>query len=555
MRKSSILLIIATIWATQSIAQDDDGLGGKFNVVRDYKPKLQDAEKLNIPAVLEPIRVKPFTFEYQVSPKLFELQPYYREGIQPISLGSFNEEPIPRSEVLFGLGNYQNIWAEAYYGSKKPKNKYYSIALKHRSGKAAVDYSNFSKTKLDLFGKKIYKRHILTANLTGNYISAHRYADFTDSIPDSINFEADSIKNAYMWAGLDLSFGNYKNAKAAVNYQSNLNAYYLGNNNDINEWATLFDTEINKKFKDGNQADFLIQYDYNAYNNIIGTLNRSIVRVNAAYKYFKPKIKVRAGFKTASDNVSPMLTTESSTNDFHIYPDFKIEYEITDKVLTAFGGVDGQLKKNSIVTTALINPFINSIVQLENTNEALRAYAGIRGSYSDELSFELSAQFKTVSNLMLFATNDSLNYMLQPVYSGSNSSIVNLHAEIQYQQKERWMMNFTTNYYSYTLVSIDPLNLPTFDAQLDLRYAFQNKMRFMLNVFAFNSRISNNEARTDKTTLNGAVDLNLGADYILSNKMSVFLNINNILNKKYQIWNRYQVQGLHAIIGVRLNLN
>ena len=45
------------------------------------------------------------------------------------------------------------------------------------------------------------------------------------------------------------------------------------------------------------------------------------------------------------------------------------------------------------------------------------------------------------------------------------------------------------------------------------------------------------------------MDWNLGASYAYRDWMSVFVKLNNILNKKYDYYNGYDVQGINVMAG------
>ena len=50
--------------------------------------------------------------------------------------------------------------------------------------------------------------------------------------------------------------------------------------------------------------------------------------------------------------------------------------------------------------------------------------------------------------------------------------------------------------------------------------------------------------------LKGSSDISAGAEFKITNKFSAWLDLNNILNNKYQRWNNYTVYGLNVIGGV-----
>ena len=54
----------------------------------------------------------------------------------------------------------------------------------------------------------------------------------------------------------------------------------------------------------------------------------------------------------------------------------------------------------------------------------------------------------------------------------------------------------------------------------------------------------------NKETKSNGTDLSAGAEFKITRKFSAWLDINNVLNSKYQRWNNYPVYGLNIIGGI-----
>jgi outer membrane cobalamin receptor len=50
--------------------------------------------------------------------------------------------------------------------------------------------------------------------------------------------------------------------------------------------------------------------------------------------------------------------------------------------------------------------------------------------------------------------------------------------------------------------------------------------------------------------LDPAADLNLGAEFSVMPKLNLWIQMNNLLNNKYQRWNQYEVLGFNVLGGV-----
>jgi outer membrane receptor protein involved in Fe transport len=53
--------------------------------------------------------------------------------------------------------------------------------------------------------------------------------------------------------------------------------------------------------------------------------------------------------------------------------------------------------------------------------------------------------------------------------------------------------------------------------------------------------------------LSGGTDLSAGAEYKINKQFSAWINVNNILNDKYERWHNYPVYGLNLSGGVLIN--
>ena len=90
--------------------------------------------------------------------------------------------------------------------------------------------------------------------------------------------------------------------------------------------------------------------------------------------------------------------------------------------------------------------------------------------------------------------------------------------------------------------------LPAWDADLGASVKINNDISVNTQ-FIFQEGRYALLSETDGTRMAPVLDLNLGAAYAYRDWMSVFLKVNNILNKKYETYSGYDVQGINAMIG------
>lgn len=528
--------------------------GGYQKIERGIIPKIQDAKKLSIPIQKEKIRVKTPTYEYSITPSLFEVNPYYQESLQPISLGDVKMSDLIEPYMVLGIGNYRNALFDFYYSSDRDRDKIFDIRLGHRSGKAPARYSGFGNNQIELNGEKVYRNHSLKGGLDFDYRRIHNYGFYSDSLHADSTIDPNIIKNDFMNVGIRVDYDNYKNTKAKHQFGLNLSPYYFYTPNGNTEWAAALSANINERLNETSFLGFKVGYDYNGFYNDEGSLLRNIIRVGAAYNLKKDAFTIKAGFSTASDNSSPPGETAPSENSIYFFPDVNVRFALPDNYLVLYAGLNGDLQKNSLRSISRLNPFVITDVPLKNTVERLKVSGGLKGSFTNEFNFHLGVLYRNMDNMLLFQNlgADNENFFT-PTYSGNNSNVTQVSAELQYKQHERWMINTKANYYSYSLVNVDAWNLPTFDLKLSARYNFQEKIIAKAEVYALNSRIGV-DLNDNEYDMPGAVDISLGADYEFNSKTYLFASINNLLHQKYMVWNGFPVQGFHLMMGVKMEL-
>ena len=82
-----------------------------------------------------------------------------------------------------------------------------------------------------------------------------------------------------------------------------------------------------------------------------------------------------------------------------------------------------------------------------------------------------------------------------------------------------------------------------------LKWKILKDLQLKADVFFWDgSKYRNTSINTFK--LKPAADLNLGAEFSVMPKLNLWVQLNNVLNNKYQRWSQYEVLGLNVLGGV-----
>jgi hypothetical protein len=96
----------------------------------------------------------------------------------------------------------------------------------------------------------------------------------------------------------------------------------------------------------------------------------------------------------------------------------------------------------------------------------------------------------------------------------------------------------------------EPWHRPDLVISLNERYSLKNKILVDLGARYMSKRYAPGTALdTDRITMKGFVDLNLGLEYRYTSILSGFIRLNNLLGARNQTWNHYPGMGFNIQLG------
>jgi hypothetical protein len=123
-------------------------------------------------------------------------------------------------------------------------------------------------------------------------------------------------------------------------------------------------------------------------------------------------------------------------------------------------------------------------------------------------------------------------------------------ASLHYHYRDIIELNASGNYYIWkTADSVTVYDRPSWDAHARLDVHIDSKWSvYSDNYFAGGYKVATTIG--DKT-LKPTISLNIGGQYSVNNWLHVYLQLNNYLNRKNDIFYGYQSQGCHFLLGVK----
>ena len=468
----------------------------------------------------------------------------YNPQIRPLRLKQEDISKIYGNYVSAGIGNYSSPYLEAWFNSKRDKNKFYGAHFYHQSyGKGPVDDKNSASTNsyISIFGKAYSKGLVTSGNV--NYENKGGY--FYGYQPTLVELDRGKFKQSYNISSFGVGIENVKPSdfnfglNAAFSY---LDDYYYAKESEV---ALNFksDYSISEKSKIIFAADYFLLARKDSLRD---AAPRHLLKIRPAYKFeVVDKLWLTIGLNTAVEN-----DTLGQSNSFHVYPNLKADYQLGES-FDAYAGVTGDMDKVSLHTLSSENLWVNENLDIFHSNRSIDFFGGLKGKLGRKAGFGVGLSYANLKGLYFYQNSSVNRAKFDVIYDNGNTQRTNFFAEFNFAHAEVVKMNLRGDYFNYSTDQLpEAYHRPTYRVAYNSTYNIYKKL--LLNVdFIAQGGIKAYDSETLKVVeLKPALDLNLKVDYFISKQFSVFLKFNNLLSNEYQVYLNYPVRGFQAMGGI-----
>jgi hypothetical protein len=488
------------------------------------------------------------------------------ELIKPAKLSVIDPlDKLQKGYIKAGVGTYTTPLVDFYYNSERSRNNNWGINAKHFSSNTGIKDIGFTGFS-DNHARAFYKYFLNDFSIKGE-VNYDRNVNYfygfkeSDTVIDKV-----LIKQRFNTIGGKVSLASYFKDTAELNYKGDVSFRNYTDGLKARENNFVFNAGAQKQM-DSEIYGANLLVDVNSYNrnsaqllndtnplaflpNELKTTN-TIIGLNPHIITNKNKFQAKVGLNLFIDI--------GDVSKFHFYPSAEFKYSFLD-IFVPYIGVDGKIKRNSFYTLSQENPFVLSDLQMQNTNVKYNIYGGVRGSISNTVSFNLQASRTKLQGVPLYFNDTaySIENKFDVVYDSID--VFGLSAQVSYHNGDKFNVYLKGEYNSYsTLYEQHAWNMPAVDITLGGVYDLADKILVRADVFFVGKRKAKSlsfvqDAQFEKNEyivdLPAFLDFNLGFEYRYSKKISAFLNFNNIISKKYLMYNKYPVQGINIMGGV-----
>lgn len=516
-------------------AQDTIIKGTTIEIIQSYNPEVKPAPKPEFSPALPPPQTKNPVFGYDV-PKQSLYYTYNSMPIRPLALGKDAEAERFANYVKLGGGNLSTLYLDAGVGSLKGENYETAIHLNHLSQSGGIENQKVSLTGLNASGTLHKAGHAWQASVGGIYNRYHYYG-YNHNVYD---YTADSVRQAFTGirakVGLKNEYEGFKN----IDYNPTLAISSYSDRRDASERTFNLDVPFSYNVDTSLKlmvavTGILTQYDTKTYQS-----GNNMLQLRPALDYKKDAFAIHAG-------ISPT----AAKNGTYILPDVAATYQIKNSQFGLLAGWQGRLQRNTFEELTTQNPFMynNYLVQQTKVSEI---YGGIQGNVGKHISFGGKVSYLRFRDMAMFINDTSMADMKQfrVVYDAVNA--LSLQGSVRYRVANTFAAGLSVSMYSYEAETFrHTWHMPSVVFKGDLLFqplpeltvtAYLSAMEGMYAVDRNNISVK----------LSPIFDLGGGAEYSFIPRLSAFLQVNNLLNNKYQRWYGYDVYGLNVFGGLRL---
>ncbi len=571
--KKSLLLLTTVLYVYSGIAQE---LKKDVKVVREYNPIISDAYKINeLPLEIDENISKP-RFSYDILSKAMSSG----LGVEPITAARLTPERktvLDKSYVKGGLGNYVTLFGELNYNVLRSKE--YAVGLNVGHTTSAGDIELEDDTKVDApfhdTWASIYFRRF--------------WKEYTLSI------DADFLHNIYNYYG-------HQNIDNTLNYLDPFTIAEIPGSDllaDKRQRLSSFDLNVglNNKILDDSGIPFSANFKFGTFSNVTGVsensfglngkarvyLDNMFFDVLGGFDYFGTKVpNSNSSLYQFLDrnmtivNVSPAVGFQfegvnlkigldlfaqlgGQDDDFNIAPHLEADLEIAEGIVTAFGGIKGDYYINNYEKIQRENPFVTADQNVKNSFHGIHLFGGLRGNFSSETSFTARLDYSTFENEHFFINRaDTLAAVPNDVHQNNifnaiydDGSLLSVSGEIKYEPSQQFNLLLKGKYNGWSLDNLqEAWHKPEVEIGATANYELFEDLWINVGLYSIGKRYALNVSDNSIKELKSVIDLNLGVNYQMSSKWTMFANINNVLISKYYQWNGYPSQGLNVRAGV-----
>jgi hypothetical protein len=535
-----LLMIIALpirAWGQARAGKDTVMRGATIEVIQAYKPQVKQAPKPEWMPQLPPPDTTHKAVNYDDVPQQSLYYTYTSLPLHPLAMGKDElKRPFP-NYIKLGAGNLNTIYLDAGIGGLYGKNYETAIHLHHISQKGNLANQQSSLSGAEAEGTL----HAARADWKGALIwERNQYYNYGYN-HDLFIIPEDQLKQTYTTVRAIAETKNKVDSTDRFLYKVGVNGSLYAARDNTTENNLGFDVPLAYKIESNLQAQLAFSGSLVNLKTASQSLSNNYIQAKAGFGFNNNLFTGHAllGYALGKDNKSYFL------------PDIVAGYTIHKARCTIYAGIQSSLRQNTYEQLTTENPYTSNSYPVMQTSKT-EYFLGVRGGVGDHFTYSARASYWDYKSLPFFLNDFGDQRLFRVDYHPYDVTAVSLKLAARYKEAEKWSAGLSGDFYRFhTAYGNFVWNEPATRIKGDFEYAPIAKLTLSAYLLLEGGIHSLDASRT-LIKLNPYADLGCNAEYQVIPRLSAFLQINNLLNNKYQRWYGYQSYGINIYGGLRL---
>ncbi len=398
---------------------------------------------------------------------------------------------------------------------------------------------------------------VATASATGNYVWTNRLfydhrlvhfygfepADFPTAV-----VEAADIRQQYQLASLSSQLKSNDKQSDALHHEIGFQYHYWQDRFSNREQLVTVKGNANKSL-DLLQVDGAQEFAADAQFDFLSA-DDSLAAHRGFTSTLRPSFSMSGSFYQLEAALLASFGSDTAFY-FHLHPFLSGKLFVFDDKLNFYASFGGERLLHYNMLATADNPYLAPGTDRWWTNTTHDFRAGVRTSLFRKLDLHAGIRYQQLEHAALII-NDSTSafgHLLIPVFD--DYKLFRLQFEAGYHFDNQLSSLFTLSFDDYQMTSqAKPWHLPAVSGTLQLTYQLDEtwKLGSTFHFMGARSALFNNQIYR----LKPAPDLNMQANYRISDALEVYARLENVFNNRYEPWLNYPVQGSQLFGGITL---
>lgn len=518
-----------------------------IDITSTFKPVLREAAKINFnaaPPVADTTRPR-LNYNIPSHNLFFTYQP---AELKPLALQADSLAAWQYSNYIkVGIGNVHQPYLKAGFSFGDSKNTFFNVFADHYTSKGDLPFQKNSLTRVGAAATyKTLNNHEWNGGLGFSSDQYYLYG----FRPTTLQYSKQDLKQRFQTIEGRIHFRNILPTEFGLSYNPSVRVSVFSDNHTqkASEANTVVNVPLEKSFGETVGFKLALTADLTNYRREYASDKTS---TSNNYYLIAPAVF----YKTPNFYLQAGVTPSWERKNYNMLPNFMADINTNDQRFTLQFGWIGYYNKGSYQRFASINPWLAQPVDsLLRNSKVTEAYGGFKGSVGNHFSYSAKVGMQQHRNIPLFV-NDPLDGKTFEIIYEPKLNQLQVHGEVEYARGEEFSAKASLNWNQFSKLQQEKRawGILPFELNMALRWQVLKDLWIRSDLWAWDGP----QYKKDNTNFKGkgAFDLNAGAEFRITKNFNLWLQMNNILNKRYERWNQYESFGFNILGGIVYSFN